>query len=143
MKCNLPADTELLGSKPTTPRRPHVHFLKGQSTSSLFRPQHPATCEGEVFNGVAVWWDGNNILYFYQLKQNKENPEPISSLPHAANILVSYCRYSSTLLDEISADRTTETLTCCRKICPAKSFVRQKNYQLKIKMCQISIKIYI
>ena len=29
-------------------------------------------------------------------------------------------------LDNISADKTAENLTCCRKFCPPKSFVRRK-----------------
>ena len=49
-----------------------------------------------------------------------------------------YCRiianhFGYTLSDKISADKTAENLTCCRKFCPLKSRICQYNANLMLK----------
>jgi len=74
-----------------------VHYLKGQTTTSLF-PSSKKT-KDNVHNAVAVWWTNRHQMFLYHLKPGKDSdPAPFSVLPHAHHIKLSQVNSDTNLI---------------------------------------------
>ena len=94
--------------------------LKNLKNGRTFHPRHPFY----KYNPNSAWVQGCKksvplVLVVQGIKVNWGEEESIFYIFEGNSFVI-------TLSDKISADKTAENLTCCRKFCPPKSFVHRK-----------------